>query len=160
MASHPEESSHPQEPTPLERIASSQATAQGMHTHRPTGEGNLSEMSAQGGVKLPSDSGRQNVEHSSARPEHLRTDPQLDRPTSDNYSVQPEEFRDSGITGEVYTGTGNPMPAQCEQKHFGETAKGHGNPGPHTFESVHARELGGSGPVRTHAKRDNEGAEQ
>jgi hypothetical protein len=150
----------PKRQTPAERDESSLKSAQGMHTHRPTGEGNLSEMSAQGGVSLPADSGRQNVEHSSRRHEHLRTDPKMNTPKSDNYSVQPENFGDSGVTGEVYTGTGNPMPAECEKKHFGATGKGHGNPGPHTFESIHARELGGEGPVRTHAKRDNEGAEQ
>ncbi|KAA8893183.1 hypothetical protein FN846DRAFT_923820 [Sphaerosporella brunnea] len=152
-------SGNPQRQTSSERQENplNEKTMQPGNIHRPTGEGNLSEMSAAGGVTLPPDSGRQNVEHSAQRKEHLKTDPKMNFPAPDNMRAEPENFRDQGLTGEVFSGTGNQMPTDVEAKHLGPTSGGkHGGGSRHTFESQHARSLGGSGPTLTHPKRDNE----
>jgi hypothetical protein len=118
------------------------------HIHRPTGEGNLNNMSAAGGVTLPSDSGTQNVVHSQRREDHVTTDPDFRFPSADNTTALPEDPRsEKGLTGEVLTGIGDQMPAGCEAKHVGPTHGGkHTGPERHTFRSMHAQDMQGSGP--------------
>lgn len=112
--------------------------------------GTLAEMSARGGTKIPSDAGTQPTEPSSKRAEKLKIDPEFRFPGSDNVIDMPNNPGDQGYTGEVLTGTGHQMPVGAESKRVGYTHGGkHTGPGRHTLKSMHAREMGGSGPGYT-----------
>ncbi|KAI5820398.1 hypothetical protein BZA77DRAFT_289542 [Pyronema omphalodes] len=111
--------------------------------------GTLSEMSARGGTHLPSDSGTQPTEKLHERKDNLKADPgmMLNHPHSDNITDMPSDTTDSGVTGEVVTGTGNPLPNEVEEKWLGGSHGGkHVGQTRHTFRSAHAQSMGGSGP--------------
>ncbi|KAF8246203.1 hypothetical protein K440DRAFT_632441 [Wilcoxina mikolae CBS 423.85] len=114
--------------------------------------GTLAEMSARGGTTIPSSAGTQPTESSSARAEKLKIDPSFHFPGgSDNVVDMPNGPEDyQGYTGEVLTGTGHQLPVGAESKRVGSSYGGkHMGPGRHTYRSMHAREMGGSGPGYT-----------
>ncbi|KAI5798595.1 hypothetical protein FPQ18DRAFT_386023 [Pyronema domesticum] len=109
--------------------------------------GTLEEMSARGGTTLPSDAGTQATEKFHERKDNLKIDPVFDHPHADNITDIPRNTEDPGFTGEVVTGTGNPMPIEAEGKRVGESHGGkHTGQTRHTFKSAHAKEMGSSGP--------------
>jgi hypothetical protein len=110
--------------------------------------GTLEEMSARGGTTLPSEAGTQPTETLHERKDNIKIDPVvLHHPHADNITDMPRNPEDSGVTGEVVTGTGNPMPNEVEEKWVGGSSGGkHIGQTRHTFKSAHAKEMGSSGP--------------
>lgn len=86
--------------------------------------GSLSEMAPQG-TSIPNDAGIQRTIPSVPRPDQIPSNPQFDNegiaePSSafaaDNATDMPRSTRDTGMTGEVMTGTGNTAGAGVEAK--------------------------------------------
>ncbi|PSK55400.1 hypothetical protein B9Z65_2789 [Elsinoe australis] len=94
--------------------------------------GDLSDMAATG-TKVPGDAGQQRIIPSVPRPDQIPSN--SDGATNlagaaDNQADVPRANKDIGATGEVFTATGDQLPAQVESKnlHFGANdplAKGH-----------------------------------
>lgn len=97
--------------------------------------GDLSSM-AKDGTSIPADAGKQNLIPSVPRPDQMDSSSYATdlAGAADNARDMPRGNRDTGLTGEVMTGTGDVLDGNVEAKRLhegsrGPAAKGHGRDG-------------------------------
>lgn len=105
--------------------------------------GRLEDM-AEKGTTMPSDAGTQRVIRSVPRPDQVEPDDKTTSnlvKTADNPIDIPRSYRDTGMTGEVMTGTGDQLPATTvEHKNLAgggdeAVAKGHSRTAKHVKQN-------------------------
>ncbi len=111
------------------------------------------------GTKIPNDAGKQNVISSVPRPDQKSGHSEFDsagtgfaepQSAADNATDLPRRNQDTGVTGEVVTGTGDQLPAEVETKrlHVGASnpaAKGHDRVEKHATSQSGVDRLAGEG---------------